>query len=175
MGMPVFSKEVDIMEANGTLIWYYNICKREVWLMARGIVPDQQNENVDLGRFIHEQSYTRKDKEISFGNVRFDVLLQSKDKLIIGETKKSSKFKEASKWQLMFYLKVLRDAGITAEGRLLYPEERKRMNVELTEENEAELDKMIKCIEDICMQQKPDEVKKNPYCRSCAYKEYCYA
>lgn len=163
------------MEVNGTLVWYYNICKREVWLMSRGIVPDQQNENVDLGKFIHEHSYTRKDKEISFGNVKFDVLLESKNGIVIGETKKSSKFQEASKWQLMFYLRVLKNAGINAKGKLLYPEERKRMDIELTEENETKLNEMIKDIEDICICSKPDEVKKNPYCKNCAYKEYCYA
>lgn len=92
------------MEVNGTLIWYLNICKREVWLMSHYIVPDQQNENLDLGRFLHEQTYKRNGKEIAFGNIRFDVLLETKDKLVIGETKKTSSFSEASKWQLMYYL-----------------------------------------------------------------------
>ena len=43
------------MVVNGTLIWYYNICRREVWLMCRNIVPDQSDENIDYGRFMHEQ------------------------------------------------------------------------------------------------------------------------
>ena len=29
------------MEVNGTLMWYYMICKREVW-PGRNIVPDQK-------------------------------------------------------------------------------------------------------------------------------------
>ena len=57
------------MEVNGTLMWYYMICKREVWLMSRNIVPDQKDTNIDIGRFIHETSYTRNKKEIEFGNV----------------------------------------------------------------------------------------------------------
>lgn len=76
------------MEVNGTLIWYYNICKREVWLISHGIIPDQQNENVDLGRFIHENYYKRSKKEIQFGNVVFDVLYETGNELVIGETKK---------------------------------------------------------------------------------------
>lgn len=28
------------MEVTGTLIWYYYICKREVWLMFHQIAPD---------------------------------------------------------------------------------------------------------------------------------------
>jgi len=55
------------MEVNGTLIWYYNICKREVWLMCRNIVPDPSDENIDYGRFMHEQTYKRNKKEIAFG------------------------------------------------------------------------------------------------------------
>jgi CRISPR-associated exonuclease Cas4 len=163
------------MDVNGTLLWYYNICKREVWLMNRAIVPDQHNDNIDLGRFIHEQSYSRKDKEVSFGNVKFDVVFKSKDKLIIGETKKTSKYKEASKWQLLFYLRVLKQAGINAEGVLLCPQEKKRTPILLNKENEESLDEMIEDIKKICSTKYPIKPKKIPFCKNCAYKEYCFA
>lgn len=163
------------MDITGTYLWYYNICKREVWLMSRGIVPDQQDENVDIGRFIHEHTYKRNDKEIAFGNVKFDVIFRSKNKIVIGETKKTSKYAEASKWQLMFYLKTLKDAGIKAEGQLLYPEERKRTSIELTEENENKLLEMCSDIEKICSMNLPLEAKKISFCKNCAYREYCYA
>ena len=94
------------MDVNGTLFWYYNICKREVWLMTHQIVPDQQNDNISFGRFLHETTYQRNKKEILFGNVKFDVILEKGDHLVIGETKKSSRYSEASKWQLMYYLQV---------------------------------------------------------------------
>ena len=64
------------MDVNGTLFWYYNICKREVWLMTRQIVPDQQDDNISFGRFLHETTYQRNKKEILFGNVKFDVILE---------------------------------------------------------------------------------------------------
>jgi CRISPR-associated exonuclease Cas4 len=70
------------MEVNGTLVWYYNICKREVWLMSHHIVPDQQNDNIDFGKYLHEQTNKRKQKEILFGNVKFDVLIEKGDKLV---------------------------------------------------------------------------------------------
>ncbi|KIR01269.1 CRISPR-associated RecB family exonuclease Cas4a [Lachnospiraceae bacterium TWA4] len=130
------------MYVTGTLVWYYCICKREVWLLAHQIVPDQTNEDIDFGRFLHEQTYKRKQKEISFGNIRFDVILDNKDELVIGETKKSSHFSEASKWQLMFYLQVLKKAGINASGVLLYPQEKRREKVELNLENEKSLEKI---------------------------------
>lgn len=163
------------MDANGVYIWYYNICKREVWLMSKGIVPDQKDENIDLGRFIHENYYKRTDKEISFGNVKFDVMFRSKEKLVIGETKKSSKFYNASKYQLLFYLKVLKEAGINAEGVLLYPEERKRVEVKLSSEEEEELGNMCSEIEQIINLDKVPKVEKNKYCNNCGYRLYCYA
>lgn len=131
------------MDVNGTLIWYYNICKREVWLMSHYIVPDQQNSNIDFGRFLHEHTYQRKQKEIVFGNVKFDVLLQKGDELVIGETKKSSRYSEASKWQLMFYLQILKKAGIQASDMLLYPQEKKREKIVLDDKSEELLNQMI--------------------------------
>lgn len=113
------------MGTNGTLVWFYKICKREVWLMSKNILPDQMDENIDLGRFIHENSYQRKEKEVLFGNVKFDVVFENEDKLVIGETKKTSKYENASKYQLAYYLFVLKDSGINAEGVLLYPEEKR--------------------------------------------------
>lgn len=163
------------MDVNGTLIWYYCICKREVWLMSHNIVPDQQNEAIDLGRFLHEQSYKRNSKEIVFGNVRFDVLLETKDELVIGETKKTSSFSEASKWQLMFYLKVLKKAGILASGELLYPKEKKREEVQLTEEAELQLEQMEREIVKIMNEPQAPRPTQCKYCKKCAYEEYCWS
>jgi hypothetical protein len=39
-------------QVNGTLIWYYYICKRQVWLMAHALVPDQEDDNIRQGRDI---------------------------------------------------------------------------------------------------------------------------
>ncbi len=163
------------MEVNGTLVWYLNICKREVWLMSHYIVPDQQNENIDLGRFLHEQTYKRNDKEIAFGNIRFDVLLETKDKLVIGETKKTSSFSDASRWQLMYYLYILKQTGIHASGVLLYPKEKKREEVELTEEAEKQLKDMIQEVVEIRDQSAPPKPVLCKYCKKCGYEEYCWS
>lgn len=163
------------MEVNGTLIWYYNICKREVWLMSRNIVPDQGDENIDYGRFLHEHTYRRNKKEILFGNVKFDVLLHNKEELVIGETKKSSTYEEASKWQLLYYLKVLDETGISARGQLLYPEERKRVDVELTTETKARLEEITRQIQEIMDAEYPPKIEKCRFCAKCGYNEYCFA
>lgn len=163
------------METNGTLMWYYAFCKREVWLMSRNITPDQRDVNIEIGRFLHETYYNRLKKEIEFGNVKFDVLVNNKDELVIGETKKSSKFEEASTLQLLYYIRELRKAGINAKGVLLYPEERKRVEIVLNEEKSLLLARAENDIENIINNETPPPVEKNKYCRSCGYREYCYA
>lgn len=163
------------MDITGTMLWYYNICHRELWLMNRGIIPDQQDENIDIGRFIHEHSYKKKDKEVVFGNVKFDVIFKGKGYITIGETKKTSKYEEASKWQLIYYLSVLKEGGIKAKGVLLYPEEKKRTEVELDQKAEEALAAMCIEIESICSQKYAPKAKKIGFCKNCGYKEYCYA
>ena len=72
----VHTNEVNV---TGTLIWYYFICKREVWLMSRQLTPDQENTVLALGRFFHEESYNRNVKEISLGNIVIDVIKKIMD------------------------------------------------------------------------------------------------
>lgn len=165
----------DGFAVNGVLIWYYNICKRQVWLMAHNILPDKSHDDIQVGRFIHENTFKRNDKEVYFGNVRFDVVFQSKEKIVIGETKKSSWNNQASKYQLLFYLKLLKENGIEASGVLLYPEQNKRESIELTSENILEVERMQKEIIALISEDKPRPAEKNLYCKNCAYSEYCYA
>lgn len=159
----------------GVYIWYYNICKRQIWLMAHGVLPDENDDNIVLGRFLHEYHYRQSNKEIKFGNVVFDILYESKNELVIGETKKSSRFKEASRYQLLFYLKLLKDAGIEAKGVLFYPEEKKKEEVMLTEQDEEILSSMIHDIQNIIKQELPPPTAHCRYCSKCAYREYCFA
>ncbi len=109
------------IRANGTLIWYYYICKREVWLIGHGIEANQENDLILLGRHIHEVFYRRRKKELSIDNrIKIDILPGRK---VIGEIKKSSRFLESAKMQVTFYLYYMKHKkGIWMEGLLLIPE-----------------------------------------------------
>ena len=163
------------LRITGTLIWYYYICKREVWLMARQIVPEQENPNIELGRFISESSYKRDTKQIHLENIVIDIAKLDKDKIVVGEVKKSSKFRDSARMQLCYYLYVLRDYGIEAEGELLFPKEKKREKVVLTDDIVRELEAAIKEIREIVSQELPPEAIKIGYCRNCAYREFCWS
>jgi len=77
--------------------------------------------------------------------------------------------------QLLFYLYRLKQQGIKAKGELLIPKERKRIPVELTDENKRELENAIADIREILEMDKPPLLKRIPFCRNCAYNEFCWA
>ncbi len=160
---------------NGTLIWYYYICPREVWLISHHITPDQDDDNVSLGRFIGEMSYEREKKEISVGGSRIDIFHMDQGKMVIGEVKKSSKYQDSARMQLAFYLSELKSRGIDARGELRFPKEKIREEIILTEKLEKELDRVKRDILRLVYLDKPPLPKKIAFCRNCAYAEFCWS
>ena len=143
--------------------------------MAHNIVSDQDDPNIDIGRFMHENSYKRKKKEISIGGIKVDVLDKKDGYLMIGEIKKSSKFIESSKMQLAYYLLELKRNGLEGRGVLMFPRERKRETIELTDELIEELEGAEKAIIEICNRPYPPKPNKINMCKNCAYAEFCWS
>ncbi len=163
------------LQVTATLIWYYFICPREVWLMGRQITPDQDNGNVEIGRFIHDQSYVREKKEVSLGHLKLDRLKHDHGELVVAEIKKSSRFTESARMQLAFYLQELKNKRVIARGELRFPEEKRKETVVLDETMERELDRVSRDILRIVYLEMPPVPKKNQWCRRCAYGEFCWA
>lgn len=93
------------------------------------------------------------------------------------EIKKSDADFEASKWQLIYYLKVLKDKGIERKGRLEFLEKNRTKNttiIELDEEKLMELEKIINSIELLLSENNIPAVINKVGCKKCAYYEYCY-
>lgn len=161
------------IEVTGSLMQSYSICKRQVWLMAHQIIPDQEHPYIEIGRLIDDNSYDRDRKKIHFENVVLDLVRIDKDNLLIGEVKKSSRAESSARMQLLFYLYKLKQSGIVAKGQLLFPEERKREIIELTPETEDQIIKSIEEIKEIIQKEKAPAFSKIPYCKNCGYKEFC--
>jgi CRISPR-associated exonuclease Cas4 len=157
----------------GTLMWYYAICKREVWLMARELVSEQDSAILDFGRAVHEVSYEGlESKEIGFEGVKFDLYF--KGKKMVCEVKTSSKFLEATKLQVKYYLYRLKEKGIESTGIIAVPRERRRYKITLEEEDIDRLNKIFNDIRRIVSLEKPPPAKKTPFCRKCTYKDFCW-
>lgn len=143
--------------------------------MIHRITPDQEDENIDIGRFLHEYYSKRGKKEIDIISGKIDRIKKVGDKLIVQEIKKTSRFKKSSYYQLLYYLYQLRKMGIQAVGELLFTEEKKKETVELTSENIKELETAIHEIKRIAKFPVPPKPKKINFCRNCGYREYCWA
>lgn len=163
------------MQVNGTLINYYFHCRRQCYLHGNWLNLEDNSEQVKIGKAIHEEkARDSKNSEIAIDNIRLDRLTKE----YLTEVKKSDADTEAAKWQLLFYLKVLKSKGIERKGRLEFVEKNKKdkkvIIVELTEEIEKELDNYISSIEQLLTREKPPECIQTNTCKKCAYYEYCY-
>lgn len=162
------------MKVNGTLVNYYFHCKRQCWLHGNRINLEDNSEDVKIGKAIHDiKADKNKHSEISIDNVKIDKLTRD----YLTEIKKSDADIEAAKWQVLLYLKVLKDKGVERKGKLEFIEKNKSKNtiiVELDEKNLLELESIIKDVENLILQPTAPDVLSETKCKKCAYFEYCY-
>jgi len=134
---------------------------------------EHTSELVGIGKLIDENSYDREKKNILVDEmISIDFL---RDWKVIHEVKKSRKLDEASKWQLKYYIWVLRNRGVDIEkGILDYPLLKKREEIYLTNQEENELMEVLENIKSILNMGKPPSTISRSYCKKCAYYEFCY-
>ncbi len=142
--------------------------------MAHEINPFQENPLIELGRLIHQESYSREKKEFETAGMKIDVIGRSDGKLLVGEVKKSDKFLKSATMQLSFYLYRLKELGVEAKGELLIPKSKKRIPVTLTDEVSKEIEHICSEILNLIRKPDPPEPVRINFCRNCAYKEFCW-
>lgn len=163
------------MNINGTLINYYFHCKRQCYLHANRLNFEDNSELVKIGRAIHDiKSQHSENTEILLDNIKIDKL----SKEYLTEIKKSDANVEASKWQLIFYLKILKDKGIYRKGKLEFIEKNKTSKkvvyIDLNDNIEKELDTYMEKIKKLLEHDEIPPAINKPKCKKCAYYEYCY-
>lgn len=157
---------------SGVMVQYFVICKRELWFYINQINMNYNNEDISIGKAIHEKSYSRENKEIRVDDMVFDFI-KDNDGLTIFEIKKSSRLTIGAKYQLYFYLYNLRFVEPNVKGVLVYPKERKKEELVLDEKIIEEMDEIIEGIIEVSNLKTPPVVKNNPYCRRCSFYELC--
>lgn len=168
-----FSKESK-RKINATIFQAYIVCPREAWFLFNSIPSNPEHSYLEIGRLIHETSYSRNRKEIFIDRLLKIDLIKGK---LIGEIKKSSRHRESARLQLLFYLYYLKkEKGLEdLDGVLLFPKERKREEVKLTPEDEKRIEELLKEMEEVLNKPTPPPLEKKPYCRTCSYREICWA
>ncbi|MGL4623258.1 MAG: CRISPR-associated protein Cas4 [Culicoidibacterales bacterium] len=160
------------MAVRGLDIYYYFICKRKLWLAAHDQQMEQDNQDVQLGKIIDSRTYRYERKHIQVDeHINIDFLQNWK---IIHEIKKSKKFEEASVWQIKYYIYYLAQRGVQIEEAFIdYPEFRERTEVEYTDVDTIEIEKVTREIESLKLQAHIPKFEKLSYCQKCAYFDYC--
>ena len=132
---------------------------------------ERSSDLVLLGRLLHEISYSRKTKEIDLGPIKIDFLAKGCE---VHDIKRSKRIEAAHVYQMLYYLYWLKRRGVVARGMIDYPLLRRRQAVELTEEKEKEIEKILGDIKHVLSNHNPPAVQKKSYCRRCSYYELCW-
>ncbi|MDV0447844.1 hypothetical protein MsAg5_17610 [Methanosarcinaceae archaeon Ag5] len=160
----------------GVKVSYYFICRTKLWLFSHNIQLERENDNVQIGKDLNEDRYSRDKKDITIDQtISVDFIEKSKDgdKLILHEIKKSQSMEEAHDWQMLYYLYYFKTKGVPAEGELNYPLVSKTKKVILTPEKETKMAEIMDNILKIISGKLPTPQKKQ-ICPKCAYYEFCF-
>jgi len=156
----------------GSAINYYFVCKRKLWFYLHKITMEHESELVQIGKILHENSYKRKRKEIELNGIKIDFF--DKTRNIIHEVKKSKAIKESHVWQLKYYIYYFKKIGIEVTGEIDYPSLRKKEHIELSNEDEIELLKIIDEINALNYEKNVPLKEKKKICKNCSYYELCF-
>ena len=155
----------------GVEVNYYFICHRKLWLFSHNIQMEKESDVVEIGKILHEEAYKR-EKDVMMDRIAIDFV-EKGGKIIIHEIKKSRKMERAHLYQVLYYIYSLKEKGVEAEGIINYPLLRKTEKVVLQDEEEIQsiLDKIGK----IVAMASPPPAERKPYCKKCAYYEFCWS
>jgi len=167
------------LRIGGTEVHYYVLCPRKLWWFSHGMEQEhvsggQGAENVALGQLLHQESYgdkTRKDILID-GLLRLDFT----DAGAVHEVKKSRGGQRATLFQLLYYLYYLKhEKGIETTGVIDYPKQKRREEVALTPDLEADVARVLDGVQATRALPMPPRVPAPmPICKKCAYQDLCW-
>ncbi len=157
----------------GVMVNYYFVCPRKLWYYSKDIQMEDQSELVGIGKLVDETTYAKEKKSIMVDEtINIDFVRSWR---VIHEVKKSKKMDEAGKWQLKYYIWILRNKGIEIEkGVMDYPLIKRREEIFLTQEEEEELMEKLDDIKRTLRLSNPPKTLDKPFCKKCAYYELCY-
>lgn len=154
------------------MIYYYFVCKRKLWFSIHGISMEEENENVQIGKYLDESSYEKERKHISINDeINIDFVKKSG---VIHEIKKSRKIEEASIWQVKYYLYYLRLREVEIrEAKIDYPLLKKVVDVGLDNSDILTIEAILIEIRKLYRTDRPPKISLNRKCKKCAYCDLC--
>ncbi|MCS6930045.1 MAG: CRISPR-associated protein Cas4 [Saprospiraceae bacterium] len=165
------------MSITGTQVAYYIVCPRKLWLFTHHINFEQTSELVADGRFISESTYERRaDRYVQLEIECVKIDFYDAAEGVVHETKRSNKMEPAHIAQIKYYMYLLEKHGIPVHyGILEYPKQRLTHRVDLTDEDRQAIPRWLAEIEQIVSSPSCPAAIQEPFCKQCAYFDFCYA
>ncbi len=157
----------------GVQLAYYMICHRKLWLFSHNLRFEHEHENVRIGKFLHEDRYSREDKEVQFGGIAIDFI-QSGDGLVLHEVKKTRMLEESHVFQMKYYLYCVSNAGVKCRGEINYPLLNKKKQVALCDVDRSAIELALSDIARIVTGALPAPSRRK-ICKKCAYEDFCFS
>lgn len=171
---PADELDFSLIRVRGTEVNYYIVCPRKLWFFCHGIEMERTSDRVALGRLLHEESYPRaQHREIMIDNLlRIDF---NESTGTVHEIKLSRSFERAHVYQLLYYIYYLKNKGVEGlTGVINYPKSKRVQRIDLTPENEAELERILAGVREIKSSQTCPPAKYTRKCRKCSYEDLCW-
>lgn len=159
-------------DIGGVHIKYLYHCRRQLWLYARGVRPEQLNAAVQLGEAMHDLSY-RRNSPVDLGAAVLDFV---DGQQWVHEVKSSSRPSRADEAQVVHYCYRLRQVGVRARGAVLhYPKTRRTKKIEYgaAEVVSAEHD-ITEAFAVTAAANSPPRLPRTR-CRGCSFVDYCWS
>lgn len=157
----------------GTHINYYFLCQRKLWLFAHNVQMEHNSDTVAVGRFVSDNSYTRKRHEVKIDDIALDFYDARTH--TIHEIKKSPAMEQSHIRQVQYYISVLERKGVEGvTGMIDYPLLKRNLRVVLTDEDRKELRQIEDDVQNLIALPVPPPVINKPFCKKCSYYELCY-
>lgn len=156
----------------GIMVYYYFVCKRKLWLFHNDISMESENELVQIGKYLDENSYCTERKHIMIlGEINLDFVEKSG---MIHEIKKSRRIEEASIWQVKYYLYYLKKHGLSGiQAKIDYPLLKQTVMIKLSEEDEQIMERVLEDIQNIVKKEDVPSYHQSKICDKCAFFDLC--
>ena len=156
---------------------YLLLCSRKLWLHRHGIRMEDNSADVHAGKHLGETAYARRNarwRELRVGPVVVDHY--DPRERVIREIKQSPKLEHAHVAQVRYYQWHLERAGVPGvRGVIEYPRQRRTTGVPvLAQAQRAQIAAWLADIAAVCALPTAPAAERKPYCRRCAFHDFCY-
>lgn len=161
---------INKIDLTGTLVNSYVVCKRKAWLNCRKINPNKSNSFLLMGSSYNSNRTTQK----RIGNIELDEIEKGKH-IIVKEYKKTFSNIEASKMQLLFYMKNLKEELNLnkIDGYIISEETNEKLFLPFDSKNEEKIDKLIDEILVALNNNQIPKFTRTKLCDYCGHNMYC--